>query len=69
MKKKTAGFLLTGAAAAAAAAVMVGRKRQQQADETDGTGKTVLITGASGGIGKELAFEFARHHLDRKSVV
>ena len=64
MKKKTAGFLLTGAAAAAAAAVMVGRKRQQQADETDGTGKTVLITGASGGIGKELAFEFARHHFD-----
>jgi short-subunit dehydrogenase len=58
--------VLCGAAAAAAGAYAVKSSldARQKAENTDGTGKTVLITGASGGIGKAFAFEFASHHFN-----
>ena len=43
-------------------------QKDEEAQETDGTGQTVLITGASGGIGREMAFVFARHHFDIVAV-
>ncbi|HUM83501.1 MAG TPA: SDR family oxidoreductase [Lachnospiraceae bacterium] len=65
MKDKKKRIVLAGGAASAAAAYFLIRNdRQKKADETDGTGKTVLITGASGGIGKEFAFIFAKHHFN-----
>lgn len=37
---------------------------ERLAGRTDGTGQNVLITGASGGIGRELAIVFAAHDFD-----
>jgi short-subunit dehydrogenase len=59
--------LMTGvgiAGGAAASAYICSRVRKSKAENTDGTGRTVLITGASGGIGREMAFVFAKHHFD-----
>lgn len=54
------GLAATGAAATTVSSVM----KSHEAQATDGTGKTVLVTGASGGIGKELARVFAAHHFN-----
>ena len=59
--------LMTGvgiAGGAAASAYICSRVRKSKAENTDGTGRTVLITGASGGIGREMASVFAKHHFD-----
>lgn len=67
MDKKTNKIAVLCSAAAAAAgayAVKSSLDRRHEAEKTDGTGKTVLITGASGGIGRALAFEFAAHHFN-----
>jgi len=40
------------------------RHAEKSAEMTDGSGQTVLITGASGGIGRELATVFAEHNFD-----
>lgn len=66
MKKKA--VWAAGLTAAAGTAVYAARQKKARAAETDGTGETVLITGASGGIGKELAFVFARHHFNVVAV-
>lgn len=60
MKKK---YLKTAAAAAALYAVLkyAGKKRSP---ESFGNGKTVLITGASGGLGRAFAEEFGKHGFD-----
>jgi short-subunit dehydrogenase len=44
------------------------RIQRHALDNNDGNGQTVLITGASGGIGEELAFVFARHHFNVVAV-
>ena len=62
--KKIAVLCSAAAAAAGAYAVKSSLDRRQKAEKTDGTGKTVLITGASGGIGRALAFEFAEHRFN-----
>lgn len=65
MNKKTKKIaVMCGLGAAAAFAVKNSRDKRQDAWATDGAGQTVLITGASGGIGRELAFVFAAHHFD-----
>lgn len=51
-------------AAGAAAAAGTHCIRKKKAMAADGRGQTVLITGASGGIGRELARIFAGHHFD-----
>lgn len=54
------GFFITGAVAAAAAAAAFVRYRRNRIGETF-TGRTVVITGASRGLGLMLAREFGRH--------
>ncbi len=58
--------IFAGAAALAGIGVAAGSAVCQHAAaaHTDGIGQTVLITGGSGGIGLELAKEFAAHHFD-----
>ncbi len=53
----------TAAGAATLLCTAQAARHRHDADMTDGTGKTVLITGASGDIGRELAFVFAEHHF------
>ncbi len=69
MEKKQgllAGIALAGGAAAAA--VCLSQEQRRDAYATDGRGQTVLITGASGGIGREPAFVFAEHHFNVVAV-
>ena len=44
------------------------RNPKARLDQYNGSGQTVLITGASGGIGQEMAFVFARHHFNVVAV-
>ena len=44
------------------------KNTQARFDQYDGSNQTVLITGASSGIGQELAFIFARHHFNIVAV-
>lgn len=60
---------IAGAAGAAAAALAAKEKKaREEAEKTDGRGQTVLITGASGGIGRAFAFVFAEHHFNIVAV-
>lgn len=65
-QSKTMKLICAGAAALGVAGVTAYalKKEKKKALTTDGTGKTVLITGASGGIGKEFAYIFAQHHFN-----
>lgn len=71
MKKKKSLLLPLTLATIPTAVLLYMRKRQKEqavVDALDGTGQTVLITGATNGIGKELAFLFARHHFNIVAV-
>jgi len=62
-KDKQAAFL--GAAGAVTAGRFLYKKYLTgKTERIDGSGQTALITGASGGIGKELAVVFAEHRFD-----
>lgn len=62
-KRKTAGWFLAGAAAGIASYKIIRKKREENRDYS-GYGKTVLITGASSGIGMEFADVFAENGYD-----
>lgn len=65
MKQKSRKMLLAGGIASTVGiSYMYQQCRLKRAEKTDGTGKTVLITGASGGIGKAFAFVFASYHFN-----
>lgn len=70
MRKNTQKkWAAAGTAAGTAAVLAFAQKKWDDiAQQTDGRGQTVLITGASGGIGRNMAFVFAQHHFDIVAV-
>ncbi len=63
-KNMNTGWLVAGAAAAGAVCCSLVRKKKEKDRDYSGYGKTVLITGASSGIGMEFADVFASNGFD-----
>lgn len=64
LSKKEKALLIGAAAGAAGLKMHSDKKKKEYASAVHGEGQTVLITGASSGIGKEFARIFAEHGFD-----